>query len=85
MAVTLTEARILRVLAPGGELTVEQIARDARISVRSVRTNAKALKRRGFAVGGIGPRRNVWMLTHSGIRYTTTQRGRAVLDVEVTS
>lgn len=83
MTLTLTEARILRALARGGQLTVEQIACSADISIRRVRANARALERRGFAIGGFGPQRNGWMLSPGGTRYTTSRRGRAVLDVEV--
>lgn len=78
---TKTEARVMRALAPGGHLTIDQIARHAEISVRRARTTAQALSRRGFAASGTGLHRDAWTLSPIGARFAASHHGRAVLDV----
>ncbi|MEU6586411.1 hypothetical protein [Nocardia sp. NPDC046763] len=78
---TETEARVLATLVPGSQLTIDQIARNAEISVRSAETGARSLAKKGFAVGNTGLHRNAWTLTSAGARYVASRRGRTVLDV----
>ncbi|MEU1205116.1 hypothetical protein [Nocardia sp. NPDC005825] len=75
-----TEARVMRVLAAGGPLTMDQIARSAGISVRSAQTGIRSLAAKGFTVGTMGKRGNAWMLTSTGSRFAIGRRGRALLD-----
>jgi predicted ArsR family transcriptional regulator len=77
----MTETRVLSVLAPGGQLTTDQIARDADISKAQARSGVLALHKRGFATDRAGMRRDAWTLTSSGARYVGSPRGRAVLDL----
>ncbi|WP_330232007.1 MarR family transcriptional regulator [Nocardia sp. NBC_00508] len=65
-----SQAAVLAVLAPGGMLTVAQLARDCELTQYRARAAVSALCSRGLVVGGRG-RRNA--------RYEITARGRSVL------
>ncbi|MFD7841843.1 hypothetical protein ACFV4K_02735 [Nocardia sp. NPDC059764] len=76
-----TEVRVMRALASGGQLTVDQIACAAGISVRSAQTGMRSLAAKGFTVGTKGMRGNAWTLTSTGSRFAIGRRGRALLDI----
>lgn len=77
---TTTEARVLSALAPGGQLTADQIARHVDISVRRATKAVQSLAARGFIMSG-GIQRGTWHLTQAGAKFTSTNRGRATLEV----
>lgn len=76
-----TEAKVLSTLAPGGQLTADQIARAAGISVRRAKRTATSLARRGLAFGRVGSHRDAWCLAPAGAVYVATRRGQSVLDL----
>ncbi|MEU0538543.1 MarR family transcriptional regulator [Nocardia sp. NPDC005978] len=77
---TTIEARVLSALAPGGHLTVDQIARHTDLSADRVRKGAQALRGRGLATSNPGLHGDAWALTARGKLYVDTPTGRAVLD-----
>lgn len=81
MSFTDHEARVLEALAPGGQLTFEQIADLAEISVRSVRKALNLLAGKGLTASGRGLSREAWNLTSKGEKLAASPHGRAILDV----
>ncbi|MGV9411024.1 hypothetical protein ACWDOP_14005 [Nocardia sp. NPDC003693] len=79
---TTTEARVLKVLSLGGQLTAEQIARHSGTSIRNTEHALRALRYRGH-VRGPDPLRAAWAISDSGARFTRTAHGKATLDVPV--
>ncbi|MGS2809932.1 helix-turn-helix domain-containing protein [Nocardia sp. MW-W600-9] len=79
MTATLDQARVLRVLQPGGQLTAGQIAADTGLSIRRTRRALRALHHTGFVRQS--PHRQAWELSMSGHAYTKTPSGQAMLDV----
>lgn len=58
------EFAVLRVLLPGGLLTVDQLAGEAALTSSSARGAVARLERRGLIVGP--GRRGRWEITHRG-------------------
>lgn len=79
MTTMLDQARVLRVLQPGGQLTDRQIAADTGLSIRRTRRALRALHHTGFLRQP--PHRQAWELSMSGHAYTKTPSGQAMLDV----
>ncbi|MGW2666108.1 helix-turn-helix domain-containing protein [Nocardia tengchongensis] len=75
-----TDARVLAILAPGGQLTLDQIAKDAGISVRRVKRSVQSLTRTGMVWDNVGMHRDACSITPGGACFAATRRGRAVLD-----
>jgi DNA-binding IclR family transcriptional regulator len=76
MQVNLTESQsiVLAVLAPGGLLTVEQIARDGKLTKYKTRSAVSALKSRGLVAPG-RPGSGCYQITGNGARaYNTCGR-----------
>ncbi|MGY1945359.1 hypothetical protein [Nocardia asiatica] len=73
MALTDTEARVLRALAQVGTLTVRKLSARIQLSVSATRANAAALRRRGLATstGGIP---TYWRITGAGQREIAADR-----------
>ncbi|MCX4095330.1 hypothetical protein [Nocardia sp. alder85J] len=60
------ETRVLDLLAPGGLLDVEQIARQAHLTGRAARTAVTTLARRGWIASPKGAAR--WNITTLGLK-----------------
>ncbi|WP_067566406.1 helix-turn-helix domain-containing protein [Nocardia acidivorans] len=75
------EARVLRALAPGGQLTADQIARSEGIHSRAADRAIRSLLKTGMVVACVGIQRDSWAITPLGASFAETRHGRAVLDV----
>ena len=76
-----TEARVLAVLAPGGTLTAEQLARTANLRRHRAEEAAGRMSMLGLVGCRQTPRGDVWELTKRGRGWAATSIGRATLDV----
>ncbi|MFD4438967.1 hypothetical protein ACFWPK_04215 [Nocardia sp. NPDC058519] len=76
-----SEARVLAVLAPGGMLTADQIARNANLARRRAAQAAGRMSMLGLI--GCRPTNHgdVWEMTPRGRGWAATSIGRATLDV----
>lgn len=76
-----TEARVLAVLAPGGMLTVDQLARNTHLARRRVETAAARMSLLGLITRHRTDRGDVWEMTRRGRGWAATSIGRATLEV----
>ncbi len=76
-----TEARVLAVLAPGGMLTAEQLARTANLARRRAEQAAGRMSMLGLIGCRPTSRGDVWEMTPRGRGWAATSIGRATLDV----
>jgi hypothetical protein len=76
-----TEARVLAVLAPGGMLTADQIARSAKVARRRAHQAAGRMSMLGLIGCRSTANGDVWEMTPRGRGWAATSIGKATLEV----